>query len=208
MADPGGGREVPDRVRPAEAVCDVRRQAAERPGRRADAVASQPHLRPRRDPQGRHVRAGLSQRRRRHPGGVRALVRRDGGAADRPQPALRHPPCAGRVWGAVARRDRTDRRPAAGQGRHGDPAGPRSAGAGDRPVSLRPRGGRTGAVPRRPGPLRAHLRVSVAGGGVHRHQAGTRLSVLQGPRCVREGRRLDGGAPRRGADPPEAGADL
>jgi hypothetical protein len=116
VADPGGGREVPDRVRPAEAVCDVRRQAAERPGRRADAVAPQPHLRPGRDPQGRHLRAGLPQRRRRHPGGVRALVRRDGGAAHRPQPALRHPPCARRVWGAVARGDRADRRPAAGQG--------------------------------------------------------------------------------------------
>jgi type I restriction enzyme R subunit len=63
-------------------------------------------------------------------------------------------------------------------------------------------------VPRRPQPLRAHLRVSVAGGGVHRHQAGTRLPVLQGPRRVREGRRVGGGAPRRGADPPEAGADL
>ncbi len=42
VPDPGGGREVPDRVRPAAADDDVRRQAAQGRRRGADAVPAQP----------------------------------------------------------------------------------------------------------------------------------------------------------------------
>ena len=43
LADPRRRREVPDRLRPAEALRDVRRQDAHRARRRADPVAAQPH---------------------------------------------------------------------------------------------------------------------------------------------------------------------
>ena len=65
-------REVPDRLRPAAAAHDVRRQAAHRPARRADPVPAQPHPPARED---RHVRARLPQQRRGDPGGVPAVLR-------------------------------------------------------------------------------------------------------------------------------------
>jgi type I restriction enzyme R subunit len=43
VPDPGRGRQVPDRVRPAAAVRDVRGQAAHGRDRRADAVPAEPH---------------------------------------------------------------------------------------------------------------------------------------------------------------------
>ena len=65
-----GGREVPDRLRPAAAAHDVRGQDAHRARRGPDAVTPQPHP-PRED---RHVRARLPQRGRGHHRGLQALV--------------------------------------------------------------------------------------------------------------------------------------
>jgi hypothetical protein len=66
-----GGQQVPDRLRRAAAVRDVRRQAAGRHPGRADAVAPEPLL-PR---QGPDLRGRLRQRPGRHPGRVQALFR-------------------------------------------------------------------------------------------------------------------------------------
>ena len=78
------------------------------PARRADALPAEPH------PPGedRHVRPRLPQRRRGHPGGVRALLRRDRRDPDRPEPALRHPPRPRRLRRAARRRGRERRPPA------------------------------------------------------------------------------------------------
>ena len=59
-----------------------------------------------------HVRPRLPQRRRGHPGGVQALLRRHRRDPDRPEPALRHPPRPRRLRRAPRRRGR-ERRPAA-----------------------------------------------------------------------------------------------
>ena len=137
-------REVPDRLRPAAAVHHVRRQGAHRPRRRADPVAAEPH--PRR--QGRHVRPRLPQRRRRHPRRVRAVLRHDRRPADRPEPALRHPPRARRVRRAAAP-TRSNASPAccstmATPSDHGRIHA--ALAPGDRPVP-RPRRGRPGRLP-------------------------------------------------------------
>ena len=55
---PAGRREIPDRLRPAAAAHDVRRQAARRRAGRADALAAEPHG----ARQGGHLRPGLRQR--------------------------------------------------------------------------------------------------------------------------------------------------
>ena len=116
VPDPRRRREVPDRLRPAEALRHVRRQAAVGLERRADPVTAQP------DPpgQGRHVHPRLPQRRRGDPRRLRAVLRHHRRPADRPEPALRHPPRPRRVRRAVARRDRDGRRPAADR-RHRQP---------------------------------------------------------------------------------------
>ena len=80
-------REVPDRIRPAQARRDVRRQDADGRQHRADAVATEPHA-PAED---RDVRAGLRQRLRADPQGLRAVLRAHRGGADRSQRPLRRP---------------------------------------------------------------------------------------------------------------------
>ena len=54
-----------------------------------DPVPAEPHP----SGQGRHLRPRLPQRRRGHPGGVRAVLRRNRRPAIGPQPALRTPGC-------------------------------------------------------------------------------------------------------------------
>ena len=60
LPDPAGRREIPDRLRPAPAAHDVRRQAPLRRAGRADALSAQPHS----ARQGGHLRPGLRQRTR------------------------------------------------------------------------------------------------------------------------------------------------
>ena len=116
-------------------------KTADGPDRRADPVPAQP------DPpgQGRHVRPRLPQRRRGDPGRLRAVLRHDRRPADRPQPALRHPPRPRRVRRAVA--PRTRRRS-------------RAAAVGERG---RPRPGARGARPRRSTGSRTSTRTSRTG---------------------------------------------
>ncbi|MGI8875622.1 MAG: DEAD/DEAH box helicase family protein [Egibacteraceae bacterium] len=71
--------------------CTSTRRSRARRG--ADPVAAQPYP-PR---QGRQLRPRLRQRRHRHRRRVRALPRRDGRPAVRPEPAVRHPPRPRRV---------------------------------------------------------------------------------------------------------------
>ena len=76
------------------------------------AVQTLSRLNRRAEGKDRHLRPGLPQRRRRDPGRVRALLRRDRRPADRPEPALRHPPRARRVRRPEARGGREGRRAA------------------------------------------------------------------------------------------------
>ena len=93
---PAAGRrgEVPDRVRPAAAVRDVRGQAAHRGRRGADAVPAEPD--PPAQVAGRRAGARLRERGAGHRGRVQAVVRDHDRPAGRPQPALR--PGSGRSW--------------------------------------------------------------------------------------------------------------
>ncbi len=83
-------REVPDRLRPAAAAHDVRRQAAGRPGGGPDPLAPQPHP----PAEGEHLRPRLPQRHRGHRRGLRAVPRLHRRAADRSQHPLGHPASA------------------------------------------------------------------------------------------------------------------
>ena len=93
LADHGGGREVPDRVRPAEAGRHVRGQDPHRAGGGANLVETQPH--PSR--QVGHIRDRLRERRLSDWRGVCGVPRQDRGPAHRSEPAVRHPPGARRL---------------------------------------------------------------------------------------------------------------
>ena len=154
--------------------------------RRADALAAQP------DPPGedRHVRPRLPQRRRRHPGGVQAVLRRDRRAPDRPEPALRHPPRPRRLRRAARRRGRERRRGCSPRSATSattrklyallDPAVERFKALPERAA---------GRVPGRATALRPRLLVPLPDRLLRRHQARTRLPLL--PRARDAAARLD-----------------
>ena len=121
----------------------VRRQDAHRARRRADPVAAEPHP----PGQGRHVRPRLPQRRRGDPERVRAVLRRDRRPADRPEPALRHPPRPRRVRRPAPRRDRRTSSPSCW------PTRTRSTTAASTPRSPPPSTGSTRPRRRRAGPV-------------------------------------------------------
>ena len=182
VARAGRGREVPDRLRPADALRHVRRQAAHRAGRRADPVPAQPHLRPRRHPQGRHVRPRLPQRGRGHP------RRRSSPGTARPSPRRPTRTCSTTPATTSTRSACSGPTRSSGRSPCCWPRA-RSPTTGSTPRWRRPSTGshdlddrRAGPVPRRPQPVHPHLRLPVAGGHLHRHQARARLPVLQGPR--------------------------
>ena len=106
VPDHGGGREVPDRFRSAQAGGHVRRKDPHRPQCSANPVTTQP------DPprQGRDIRTRLRQRQRRHPRRLRRLPRQDRGAAHRSQPALRYPRRTEQLQHPGPGRDATSRR--------------------------------------------------------------------------------------------------
>ena len=104
---PGAGRrrEVPDRLRPAAAPHDVRRQGADRAATRCRRSSRLNRIHPREDG---HVRPRLPQRAEEIQEAFEPVLRAHRRPADRPEPALRHAPG-----------DLGLRRPARGGGRGG-----------------------------------------------------------------------------------------
>ena len=98
--------EIPDRLRPAEARRDVRRQDPDGRQHRSDPVAAEPHA----PAEERDVRAGLRQRLRADPQGLRAVLRPHRGGADGSQRALRRTAAVARSRRHPARGGRSVRR--------------------------------------------------------------------------------------------------
>ena len=145
VQDHAGRQQVPDRLRPAAALGDVRRQEALRRHRRADPLPAQPHPPHRgRGAEAQDVRHRLRQQARGHPGGVRAVLHQR-------HPGDRDRPVRGRPPRHQARPGRDLHR---GPGARGRRAVGRRARATtrSRPRSARPRTTSPAATPRRSRP--------------------------------------------------------
>ena len=133
VQDHAGRQQVPDRVRPAAALGDVRRQEAVRGHRRADALPAQPHPpHRRRGAEAQDVRHRLRQQARGHQGRLRAVLQ-ERHPGDRDRPLRRRPPRQ------QARPGRDLHRGPGPQGRRavGHPQGQQRALGGDQPGPAR-----------------------------------------------------------------------